>query len=69
MREMIQGLPGSGKSELIKWIRRAFTEVYGYEHGVHFVCIASQNTMAALVNGFTNHSWGGVPVTQTQLQS
>ena len=69
LREMIQGLPGAGKSELIKWIRRAFTEVYGYEHGVHFVCIASQNTMAALINGFTNHSWGGVPVTQTQLQS
>ena len=69
MRHMIQGLPGAGKSEVIKWIKELFEIVYGFEHGVHYVCIASQNTMAALIGGFTNHSWGGVPVTHTQLQS
>ena len=56
LRHMIQGLPGAGKSELIKWIRKAFEEVFGFRHGVHYVCLASQNTMASLMNGFTNHS-------------
>ena len=68
LRHMIQGLPGAGKSELIKWICRAFNEVFGYIHGVHYVCLASQNTMASLINGFTNHSWGGVPVTKAQFE-
>jgi len=68
LRHMIQGLPGAGKSELIKWICRAFQEVFGFQHGVQYVCIASQNTMAALIDGFTNHSWGGVPVTRAQFE-
>ena len=38
VRHMIQGLPGAGKSALIKWIRRAFEEVFGFQHGVHYVC-------------------------------
>jgi hypothetical protein len=67
MRHMIQGLPGAGKSELIKWICRAFQEIFGFEHGVQYVCLASQNTMASLIAGFTNHSWGGVPVTMGQM--
>ena len=66
---MIQGLPGAGKSEIIKWICRAFQEIFGFKHGVHYVCLASQNTVAALINGYTLHSWGGVPVTQTQKQA
>ena len=69
LRHMIQGLPGAGKSALIKWICRAFQEIFGFKHGVHYVCLASQNTMASLIDGFTNHSWGGVPVTQAQLQT
>ena len=68
LRHMIQGLPGAGKSALIKWICRAFQEVFGFQHGVHYVCLASQNTMASLIDGFTNHSWGGVPVTKAQLE-
>ena len=68
LRHMIQGLPGAGKSELIKWIRRGFEELFGFQHGVHYVCLASQNTMASLIDGFTNHSWGGVPVTKGQLE-
>ena len=68
LRHMIQGIPGAGKSELTKWIRRAFDEVFGFQHGVHYVCLASQNTMASLIDGFTNHSWGGVPVTKGQLE-
>ena len=66
LREMIQGLPGAGKSELIHWVCRGFVDIFGYEHGVQFVKIASQNSMAFLIDGFTNHSWGGVPVTMDQ---
>ena len=61
MRRMIQGLPGAGKSELIKWTRSFFEECMGWQHGVQFVCVASQNTMAALIGGFTNHSFGNIP--------
>ena len=68
IRHMIQGLPGAGKSELIRWLRSLFEEVFGYEHGVQYVCVASQNTMAALINGFTNHSFGGVPVGPLQMK-
>jgi len=68
LRHMIQGLPGAGKSAVIEWICRAFQEVFGFQHGVHYVCLASQNTMASLIDGFTNHSWGGVPVTKAQLE-
>ena len=42
VRHMIQTLPGAGTSELIEWICRAFEEVFGFQHGVHYVCLASQ---------------------------
>ena len=58
LRMLIQGLPGSGKSQLITWIRCLFEEVLGWCHGREFVCIAAFNTMAALIGGFTVHSWG-----------
>ena len=61
-REMIHGLPGAGKSRLIHWIKELFTEILGREHGVQFVVLASQNTMAALVGGRTLHSWGNIPI-------
>ena len=66
MRRMIQGLPGAGKSELIKWTRAFFEDCMGWQHGVQFVCVASQNTMAALIGGFTNHSFGNIPRNEQQ---
>ena len=36
VRHMIQTLPGAGTSELIEWICRAFEEVFGFQHGVHY---------------------------------
>jgi hypothetical protein len=63
-RMMIQGLPGAGKSQVIKWIREFFDQVLGWTHGSEYVCIASMNTMAALIGGFTIHSFGMVPVSQ-----
>ena len=69
LRAMIQGLPGVGKSELIKWVRALFEEVLGWTHGVEFVCLASQNTMAALIGGRTFHSWAGLLVNDTATKS
>ena len=43
--DMAHGQPGCGKSRLIAWIREAFEEVLGWQHGVQFVCLAFQNTM------------------------
>ena len=62
LRMLIQGLPGAGKSQVIAWIRKLFEEVLGWRHGREFVCLASMNTMAALIGGFTIHAWGDVPV-------
>ena len=62
MRCLAQGLPGVGKSELIMWARRFFEEVMGWDHGVQYACVASMNTMAALIGGATIHSFGKVPV-------
>jgi len=44
------------------WIRSFFEDVLGWEHGREFVCIASMNTMAALIGGYTIHTWGDVPI-------
>ena len=65
---MIHGLPGAGKSEVIKWARGFFEEVLGWRHGREFVCMASMNTMAALIGGMTIHSFGGVPFNTDNAQ-
>ena len=43
LRAFVPGLPGTGKSRVIEWIVRLFTEAWGWEHGVQFVCVAFQN--------------------------
>ena len=63
---MLEGLPGAGKSQVIKWVRRLFEEVLGWQHGREFICIASMNTMAALIGGMTIHSFGEVPIGDEQ---
>lgn len=64
-RACLLGIPGAGKSACIKWIIEFFTEGLGWEPGVQFQCVASQNTMAALIGGKTLHHWGGIPVNAT----
>ena len=59
---MVHGVPGAGKSMLIKWLREAFEKVLGWVHGVQFVCLAFQNATAALIDGYTIHHWSGMPV-------
>ena len=60
LRLFLHGVPGAGKSKLLEWIRTFFETVLGWTHGVEFVYLASQHTMAALIGGFTIHSFGNV---------
>ena len=59
--DLVHGLPGTGKSRVIAWIRELFEDKLGWTHGNQFVCLAFQNTMAANIDGFTIHTWAGVP--------
>ena len=61
MLDLIHGFPGTGKSAVIAWMRELMEDGLGWEHGVHFVCLAFQNAMAAQLNGFTVHHWSGIP--------
>jgi hypothetical protein len=60
-RLLCHGLPGSGKTQVMKWLAQYFQEVWSWEQGVHFVYLAPMNSMAARINGSTVHSWGEVP--------
>ena len=46
LRGLIHGLPGTGKSRVIKWLCRMFGEALKWEHGNEFVCVAFQNRVA-----------------------
>ena len=54
------GLPGSGKTQIMKWLSEYFQEVWGWRPGVQYVYLAPLNSMAARINGYTVHSWGEV---------
>ena len=56
------GIPGAGKSTCLRLVRDFFETCLGWEMGVQFVYLATQNTMAALIGGFTVHSWATIPV-------
>ena len=58
---LIHGLPGSGKTELLHWIRSYFEQVWHSTLGVEFMFIAPMNTMASSIGGATVHSYGHVP--------
>ena len=66
VRDCLFGLPGAGKSTCIKKVRHFFEHCLGWEDGVQFQFLASQNTMAALIGGATVHSWGAIPVNAMQ---
>ena len=57
LRMLLHGVPGAGKTQTLLWIRRFFEEVCGWTHGQEFVFCASQNTMTALIQGVTLHSF------------
>jgi ATP-dependent DNA helicase PIF1 len=60
IRDLVHGSPGTGKSAMTGWLRDLFENVLGWEHGVQFVFLSFQNTMAADINGFTIHHWAGI---------
>ena len=43
---LIHGLPGSGKSQILKWLRTYFNEVWLWEEGIHYQFLAPLNSMA-----------------------
>ena len=57
---LVHGLPGSGKSQLLKWIRSYFVEVWQWTLGREFVFLAPFNSMACGIGGATAHSWGHI---------
>ena len=57
---LVHGLPGSGKSQILKWLRSYFIEVWVWEDGIHFQFVAPLNTMADNIGGSTVHSWSEV---------
>ena len=50
MLAIVHGLPGAGKSEIIKWLRELFGRL-GWSQDVEFMCAAPRNSMAALIGG------------------
>eukprot|EP00973_Karenia_brevis_P020431 2806107-Karenia_brevis.AAC.1 len=57
MLHVLHGLPGSGKSEVLKWLRSYWEVVWKYEHGVQCVSVAFPTTMADNIGGFIIHSY------------
>ena len=68
-RFILRGIPGAGKSKLLFWLRDFYEEVSAWTHGVQFVFVASQNSMAALIAGSTLHSYGMVPFNTKKWQA
>ena len=58
--KLIHGLPGSGKSKLLTWIRSYFEDVWHWEDGREFVFLAPLNSMACNIGGSTVHGWGRI---------
>ncbi|CAE7860116.1 esrp2 [Symbiodinium microadriaticum] len=66
MRHLVLGVPGSGKSLLIGWLREAFESVLGWVHGCQYVALAMQNCMAADIQGVTFHHYMGLQIGELQ---
>ena len=54
---LIHGLPGSGKSQMLHWVRDYFETVWHWTHGDQFVFVAAMNSMADNIGGYTFHSF------------
>ena len=58
---LTHGLPGSGKSKLIAWLKQYFDEVWQWAQGKQYAIVAPMNTMADNIGGTTIHSFGRIP--------
>ena len=57
---LIHGLPGSGKTQVLRWLQSYFEQVWSWTLGLEFVFIAPMNSMASNIQGSTIHSWGQI---------
>ena len=57
---LLHGIPGTGKSEVLKMIRNLFQEVCGWEQGLDFQILALQAVTADLLAGDTIHHALGI---------
>ena len=61
-RMLVLGLPGSGKSEVIRWLCDEsiglFPTCLGWEHDVHCIKTAPMNSMASNIGGATQFTLG-----------
>ena len=55
---LIHGLPGSGKSKLLHWLKEYFETVWLWTQGNEFSMCAPMNSMADNIGGITLHSFG-----------
>ena len=58
--QLIHGLPGAGKTEVLRWVRSYFETVWLWTSGKEFAFIAPLNSMASSISGETVHSWGNI---------
>ena len=57
----VHGLPRSGKSQLLPWIKQYFEQVWQWEANNQFAIVAPQNAMADNIGGGTIHSFANIP--------
>ena len=58
---LTHGLPGSGKSKLIEWLKQYFELVWQWIRNKQYALLAPMNTMADNIGGSTVHSFGHIP--------
>ena len=61
-RSICHGIPGAGKNQTLKWLRRFFEELCGWRRQTEFVYLAPQNTQAALIQGMTLHAFANIRI-------
>ena len=64
--DFITGDPGTGKTEILWWLREMFEDQLLWTHGNEFVYLAQQNLMAATIGGNTIHAWGKIPINEAK---
>ena len=57
---LIHGLPVSGKSKLIQWLRQHFEEVWQWTSNKEYALLAPMSTMGDNIGGSTLHSFGHI---------